>query len=120
MDLTKGVPAFEPSFVAEPGCGLEYRDGRMVAAVDIAVLPDGKSIVIHEWSSLFPSRGHSKQALKWLRSEGFTHITANGVGLIEDGVGDIATAYWQTMHELGLVDVLLDDEGVNITDVVTA
>lgn len=88
----------------------------MLAAVDTADIPGGKSLVIHEWSSHFRSQGHSTQALQWLRTQGFTHIVANGVGLIEDGVADIATYYWLHMRAKGLVDLLLDDDGDDISD----
>lgn len=108
-------PNFEPRIYYEPGTGDFYEDGFVLGAVDRGEHAGGLSLVIHEWSSHQPGKGHSKRALQWLRSQGFTHIVANSVGLIEDGVGDIATAYWQHMHECGLVDVLLDDDGVDIT-----
>lgn len=109
------IPDFAPRFVDEPFMGLAYEDGRVLAAVDIVEAGGVKTIVIHEWSSFFPSRGHSVEALRWFRAQGFTDIVANGVGLIEDGIGDISTAYWQHMHTKGLVDVLLDDNGADIT-----
>lgn len=88
-----------------------YDDGFVLAAIDRA----SSSLVIHEWSSRQPGNGNTRRALGWLRDQGYTQITANGVGLIEDGIGDIATAYWQHMLQLGLVDTLLDDEGQDIT-----
>lgn len=109
------IPPFNPRFITSPGMGHYFEDGRMVAAVDVHEEDGRKSIVISEWSSLFPGNGHSEEALKWLRSQGFKSITANGVGLIEDGVGDIATVYWQHMHSKGLVDTLIDDDGIDVT-----
>lgn len=87
----------------------------MVGTVDTRTSLDGRIIVILEWQAEHRGQGHSVQALRWLRAQGFTRIIANGVGLVEDGVGDIATTYWMHMHELGLVDVLLDDHGQDIT-----
>lgn len=109
------IPAFTPAIFHDPGIGQCYEDGRMVASVDVFDTDGTKGIVIHEWTSTYPRHGHSTQALQWLRDQGFRRIVANGVGLIEDGVGDIATAYWQRMYAKGLVDVLLDDNGVDIT-----
>lgn len=87
----------------------------MLGAVDQFVTDAGKGLVIHEWSSTTHGARHTTRALQWLRCQGFTHIVANSVGLIEHGVGDIATAYWMHMHSKGLVDVLLDDDGADIT-----
>lgn len=107
------IPEFCPRFLDD---NRFFEDGRMFAAIDIFETEDGgKGIVIHEWSSNFPGNGYSEQALRWFRAEGFSHIAANGIGLIEDGIGDIATAYWLNMHEKGLVDTLIDDNGVEIT-----
>lgn len=93
-----------------------YSDGRVLAAVNTAQADGVKSIVIHEWSSEFPGSGHTVEALAWMRKQGFTHIVANGVGEIdEDGVGNISVCYWQHMHAKGLVDVLLDDDGRDVT-----
>lgn len=107
------LPPFLPRFIEE---GHFFEDGRMFAAVDLFEAENGgKGIMIHEWTSRFPGQGHSEAALRWLREAGFKPICANGVGLIEDGVGDISTAYWLHMHAKGLVDVLIDDLGVEIT-----
>lgn len=106
---------FNPRFIDKPGMGFQYEDGSVIAAVDVNDGCHGLSVAIHEWTSLVPGHGNTVRALQWMRSQGFTHIVANGVGVIEDGVGDIATCYWKHMHEKGLVDVLLDDEGNNVT-----
>lgn len=93
-----------------------YADGRVFGSIDTAILPDGRKVlVIHEWWSELQGEGHSARALQWFRDQGYEHIVANGVGMIEDGVGDITTAYWLHMHAKGLVDELLDDDGQNIT-----
>lgn len=108
--------AFNPRLYVEPGTGEFYADGTVLGAVDQADLPQGgKSLVIHEWSSLHHGEGNTVRALTWLRGQGFSIIAANGVGRVEDGVGDIATAYWMHMHAKGLVDTLLDDDGQDIT-----
>jgi hypothetical protein len=106
------VPVFNPRLIDRPGEGLFYEDGRVVGAVDGAA----NALVIHEWSSYFASQGNTTAALKWLRSQGYTTIAANGVGTVDDGVGDIATAYWAHMLGRGLVDVLIDDNGEDITE----
>jgi len=113
----QAIPEFCPRFLDDHSL---FEDGRMFAAVDLFKTEGGgKGIVIHEWSSNFPGNGHSEQALRWFRESGFSHISANGVGLIEDGIGDIATAYWLHMHKKGLVDTLIDDNGVDITPPIT-
>ncbi|MBK3780076.1 hypothetical protein G3A43_07385 [Paraburkholderia aspalathi] len=109
------IPPFSPRIYDEPGIGRFYEDGRVLGAVDDWLAEGVRGLTISEWSSSFPGQGHTKQALRWLRSEGFQRIVANGVGLIEDGVGDIATSYWLLMHSQGLVDVLLDDDSQDIT-----
>ncbi|MEJ6003846.1 hypothetical protein [Paucibacter soli] len=113
------IPLFQPRLEAEPGMGLYYRDGRVEGAVDVNDQAGVRSLCISEWSSLFTGRGFTKEALTWLREQGFSTITANGVGLIEefDGLwaGDIATCYWARMREHGLVDVLIDDNGRELT-----
>lgn len=105
---------FNPRFVTTPGMGSYYDDGRILAAVDFFEENGKKGIVISEWSSRFHGNGHSTKALEWLKSQGYSTIVANGVGLIEDGVGDISTTFWQHMHSKGLVDVLIDDDGTEI------
>lgn len=107
-------PEFAPNFYEEGGVWY-YEDGRVLASVDFYTQHEPKTIVISEWSSSYPGSGHTITALKWFRSQGYESIVANGVGLIEHGVGDIATAYWEHMYSKGLVDVLLDDDGLNIT-----
>lgn len=112
------VPHFSPRIAEKEKAGLCYEDGRVFGAVNVFETPDGKKgIVIHEWSSDFTGQGHTTEALLWLRRQGYVQITANSVGMIEGGIGDISTCYWLHMHAKGLVDTLLDDEGVDITPV---
>lgn len=107
---------FNPRFYNLPGHGDFYEDGCVTGAVDRYDHVGQPGVVIHEWSSMAAhGRGHTTRALQWMRAQGITHITANGVGLIEDGAADISTAYWLHMHKKGLVDVLLDDAGLDIT-----
>lgn len=105
---------FSPRIFNEGGDTF-YEDGYILGAIDESMALGKRTVLISEWSSRIHGKGHSKRALRWLRSEGFAVIAANGVGLIEDGVGDAATAYWLHMHSLGLVDVLLDDLSIDIT-----
>lgn len=104
---------FKPRFYEEGGVWF-YEDGRVLASVDFADIPadagGGRALTISEWSSEHRNQGHSVAALTWLREQ-FRVITANGVGTLDDGVGDIATYYWAHMKRRGLVDVLLDDNG---------
>lgn len=104
-----GIPDFKPRIFQQGGVSF-YEDGRVFGAVDIT----GECFVISEWSSHFHGRGHTAEALEWIRSQGYAVIAANGVGMIEDGEGDISTYYWEHMRAKGLVDVLIDDEGVEI------
>lgn len=104
-------PAFEPKIGPLGLSGdLFYTDGRVIGAVDLWEDAGRKGITIHEWSSHLHGRGHTVEALTWLR-ERFDVIVANGVGSVEDGVGDIATAYWEHMRSKGLADVLVLDDG---------
>lgn len=112
---SSAMPPLSPRLYHEPGAGEFYEDGRVFGAVDTFEHAGGKAIVIHEWFSSHPSHGCSRRALAWLREQGFKHIVANGVGRTEDGIPDISTTYWQYMHAQGLVDVLLDDDGLDIT-----
>ena len=111
--------SFQPHFYMEGGVWF-YFDGFVRGAVDGSVdltQPEpvqGRDLVISEWSSNEPSQGHSKRALQWLRTH-FTTIVANGVGMIDEEGPDISVMYWVHMRELGLVDILLDDEGTVIT-----
>lgn len=113
-DGEHAIPAFAPRIFTEHGAEW-YDDGRVFGAVDTGLFDGSRTICISEWSSNFPGNGFTTQALEWMRGQGFEHITANGVGMIEDGVGDIATAYWEHMHSLKLVDTLLDDLGADVT-----
>ena len=119
-NMPSDAPAFTPRIFDTPGMGRQYEDGRIIAAIETDEGASGKSIVIHEWSSQFQGAGHTTQALRWFREQGFTTIVANGVGMIEDGIGDVATIYWQHMQSKGLVDELYDDEGALLEPVTAA
>lgn len=115
--LVPAATRFHPEIHFEHGLTF-YDDGFVHGVVDSFEMEDGaKGLVIHEWSSHYPGKGYSARALEWLRQEHAT-IIANGVGTIDlvDGelVGDIATQYWQHMRSKGLVDALIDDDGVEI------
>lgn len=115
--IVDGIPDFRPCIVKKSQMGWYYDDGRVIGALNEGVLNDRHTLVISEWFSRFPGYGHTKAALSWLRTQGFNTIVANSVGLIEDSVSDISVCYWQHMQALGLVDILLDDNGEDITDV---
>lgn len=105
---------FSPRLYEEDGVWF-YEDGRMLASVDFGPLPQGmgpgEGLTISEWSCKDRGQGCSVEALEWLRTR-FTHITANGVGLVdENGAGGMVMDYWRSMRQQGLVDELLDDEG---------
>lgn len=108
-------PIFKPEIKYVAGVGEEYSDGRVTASVSTSECGGRLSIAIHEWSSRFKGEGHTTQALRWLRKNGYEHITANGVGMPtapdDTQAIDGSTAYWLHMHAKGLVDTLLDDEG---------
>ena len=111
IPTAQSFPAFEPRLFDEPGAGQYYEDGSVLGAVESYFLPDGrKGLRIDEWSSQYPSHGHTDRALKWLLQ---THdfICANGIGEIdEEGVEDISVSYWRRQIEKGLVhEALLDD-----------
>ena len=114
---TNPIPPFTPRIYDDGG--KFYADGRVFGAVDDWEANGVRGLTISEWSSYFTGEGHTKQAQRWFREQGFQRIIANGVGLIEDGVGDTSTAYWEHMHAQGLVDVLLDDDGKDITPALT-
>ena len=107
----QAIPSFEPRIYEKDGVQY-YEDNRVWGSIDSSVLEGGtRSLAIYEWSSHIPSHGHTSEALQWLR-ERHDHITAIGVGeLDEDGVGDIATSYWERMREKGLADTLILDDG---------
>ena len=113
-------PVFAPRIYEEDGCRF-YEDGFVFGAVDeFTDSADWSTgLVISEWSSYRPGEGNTTRALEWLR-ERYPKIIANGVGSAEivDGrkVWDTATVYWQHMREKGLVDVLMDDDGIELDD----
>jgi hypothetical protein len=107
---------FSPHFYWSGGNEF-YEDGRVHGCVDTRDFEGAKCMTISGWSSHCTGEGNTTAALEWFRSQGFKHITANGIGMIyEDGShsGD-SVGYWLHMHSRGLVDTLLDDEGVNVT-----
>ena len=117
MTTTTEIPSFTPMVNYEHNM-LVYQDGRVYADVEEFDLEGGgKGLQIFTWSSHLPGRGHTVQALTWLR-ERYATIAAHGVGTVDiiDGepVGDISTMYWQHMRSKGLVDALVDDGGIEI------
>lgn len=106
------TPTFSPNLSFEGDFGI-YQDGRVHGVVQPFQKEDVRGLIIHEWTSEYHGRGHTLEALRWLRKQ-YDCIAANGVGLIEDGVGDISTMYWLHMRKLGLADVLIDDNGMEI------
>jgi hypothetical protein len=106
--------AFAPRLFTEYGA-LRYEDGRVTGALVVGKSAEGKStLVIYDWESEDPGNGHTIPALTWLR-ERYDVITASGIGeLDEDGVGDIATIYWEHMRAKGLVDILILDNGTEL------
>lgn len=107
---------FRPLIRHDPGHGEVYEDGMVFGSVDSGLHEGVKTLTISEWSSHIPSHGNAERALRWLRDQGYGFIAANGVGTIEDGVGDVATDFWLHMAEKGLVDELIDDDG-NLLDI---
>lgn len=106
-------PSFSPRIFLEHG-SLFYEDGRVSGAVDEWERDGQRGLTIHEWNSHEPGFGHTTEALRWLRDR-YEVLVANGVGEIdEDGVGDIATAYWEHMRTRGLVDILVLDDGTEL------
>jgi hypothetical protein len=109
------IRSFVPCIHGEAGARL-YDDGRIHGAVNEFEEADGrKGIVIHEWTSHHPGNGHTPEALSWLRGR-YGLIVANGIGSIDhDGIGDISVCYWGRMRDKGLVDVLILDNGTELT-----
>jgi hypothetical protein len=104
------VTPFSPRIWTEHGATF-YEDGRVFGAIDEHKEGNKAFLVIHEWTSREPGNGHTVEALRWLRAR-YSALMADGVGSIdEDGIGDIATGYWEHMRERGLVDVLILDDG---------
>jgi hypothetical protein len=106
--------AFAPAIYDVEGDGVTYFDGRMSASVSIDHEDGVSALRISTWDSAFPANGHSRMALEWLR-ERFDRIVVLGAGELDgDGVGDIATSYWQHMRASGLADVILLDDGAEL------
>lgn len=101
---------FAPRIYADQ-MGSWYADGSVLGGIDTATASNGaRTLVISEWTSFSKGCGNTTRALRWLRSQGFSHIVANGVGTVEDGAPDNTVRYWLHMQRKGLVDTLLDDE----------
>ncbi|MHD0644919.1 hypothetical protein ACYPKM_04785 [Pseudomonas aeruginosa] len=104
------IPVFEPRIYEKHG-EIRYDDGRVTGGL----LHGSPGVLsIYEWSSFFKGKGHTVEALRWLRSQGYTTIVADGVGMIYDGEADPSVHYWEKMRSKGLVDELIDDESVKI------
>jgi hypothetical protein len=111
MTEDAATPPFAPHLFIESGSNM-YEDGRVWGAYAIQKHPDGKTkIVIFDWESHDPGKGHTTDALTWL-NEKYDGITATGIGELDaNGVGDISTAYWKHMREKGLVENLILSNG---------
>lgn len=108
------IPAFEPKVTPQSGDEHLYQDGRVTGAVALSNDQNGRPVVvIYEWSSHLEGRGHTTEALKWLRANCGEHIVACNIGMpAEPGEPlEAHTAYWIHMKHKGLVDQLVDDEG---------
>lgn len=80
----------------------------------VAPAPEFSGVTIEEWSSEMTGAGNTVQALEWLR-ERFSRITANQAGFLEAEVGiSPSLTYWREMQRRGLVDDVLDDDGVEV------
>lgn len=100
------LPEFNPR-ISQEGGELRYQDGRVNGVVEA----DGECLTIRTWSSSFEGHGHTLQALQWLRSRGFTKITATGITLDIDEPERDAVSYWLHIQSLGLVEKLVDETG---------
>lgn len=100
-------PEFNPTLTARDGL-FHYDDGRVSGMVDIST----GSVAIYEWNSFFKGQGHTKTALEWFRGSGADSISAINMGMPpSDGEeADTHVLYWLHLRDLGLVDVLIDDE----------
>jgi len=87
-----------------------YQDGRVSGLIDLT----DTSGVIYEWNSTFPGRCLTLPALKWLRDGGNRELTAYSMGLPPEPGGylELHASYWLKMKDLGLVQKLIDDEGL--------
>ena len=83
---------------------IELADGAVVGDV---VAVENDFVSIHEWSS--HQRGKTVGALQELRERFKAPITVHDVGTGE------SKSYWQEMKRRGLVDTLLDGEGVQLS-----
>lgn len=106
------VPEFVPRISQKSGDAL-YQDNRVAGNVNV----DGCCLTISSWMSSFPGRGHTIQALQWLRSRGFTKIVATGVTLDLTQPERDAVSYWLHMQSLGHVEKLVDERGDLIGEV---
>lgn len=107
--MTANSPSnFAPKLTPHDGMH-RYEDGRVTGVIGI----HEQAFVIYEWSSLIHGAGNTKEALKWLRSQGAEEIIACNVGMpVEPGQAvERHTAYWIHMKHSGLVDTLVDDDG---------
>ena len=113
MAHDEDLPPFQPRFIDEPGMGLYYEDGVMLAAVDRWEHDGKRGINISESTSNERGRGASERALRWLRTQ-CDVIAAVRIGSHDEEGWDISANYWFLMRDRGLVDVLIDDEGQEV------
>ncbi|NTF18034.1 hypothetical protein G6L37_06425 [Agrobacterium rubi] len=110
-DIHLSEERFSPCIYDVAELGLMYVDGRMIAAVEIDNHAGLNTLAISTWDCDIRGKGYSRVALEWFRDR-FDLIVVHGAGEIdEDGVGDIATGYWEHMLGSGLVDTVFLDNG---------
>ena len=100
------IPDFAPRITQVDGAS-EYHDNRVSGKLAIY----GHALTITEWISAWPGHGHTTNALKWLREQGFTDITAHGAEIDLNAPNGDSMGYWLHMQSLGLVDRLFDSKG---------
>lgn len=107
------ISDFQPTVIAEDGL-YRYSDGR----VNGVISSDGVHLVIYEWSSKYKGMGHTRTALEWFRDGGHTSITAYNIGMPpEPGCEvDDSVSYWLAMKDKGLVQHLIDDDGLDFDE----
>jgi hypothetical protein len=112
LNIGEPIPGFDPKLTTADGL-LRYTDGRVSGLIDLG---DGWA-VIYEWSSSYRGQGHTVEALTWLREQGVNSVTAFNMGMPPAVGKQISShaAYWLRMKELGLVQVLIDDDGMEFS-----
>ena len=99
-----------PKWTPVQGCGGEwtYDDGDVVCVLGTDL---GDSCEILEFTSLHPRMGNGRAAVEWLRRR-FATVGVNDPGNEEDAPESFA--FWRSVARHGLVDYMLDGNGVEI------